>query len=410
MEHLLDSDPDIVFLTETWLTADKNNITAEMKEYGYVLHHKRRNNREKNRGGGVGVMVKADIKCKPVPCKDFHSFECCITKAPLKNNKYILLIVVYRLQFVPVAEFINEFNDLLETFTVLHEDFIIAGDVNIHVETMESPARKFNDMIDLYDLKQHVVGPTHIGGHTIDVVITPSKESYVTGVNLLKIDLSHHLLIEFKVSASTVSSSRKVITYRNTKNIDSTSFNNELTEKLQEMHTTDDMSVMISEYNSIVTEVLNKHAPVKQKEIKVVPTAPWFDGDYRDLRKKRRKAEKKFRKTKLEIDKQIFIQLRKETAEAAKEKKKNFISHKIEQGSTKSLYSVVDTLIDKTKERVLPTENSDKELANKFLQFFKQKIDKIREKFPAASVLQKISLQILVSKSLLLSSQLQKKN
>ena len=37
-------------------------------------------------------------------------------------------------QFIPVAEFINEFHELLEDFTVQYEDFAIAGDVNNHVE------------------------------------------------------------------------------------------------------------------------------------------------------------------------------------------------------------------------------------------------------------------------------------
>ena len=71
--------------------------------------------------------------------------------------------------------------------------------MNIHVETSESSSRKFKDLMDLYDLKQHVVGPTHIMGHTIDVIITPNKEFYVTEIAAKEIDLSHHFLINFKV-------------------------------------------------------------------------------------------------------------------------------------------------------------------------------------------------------------------
>ena len=40
MEHLTDINPDAVFLTETWLTSEKNNITAEVKDYGFELLHK----------------------------------------------------------------------------------------------------------------------------------------------------------------------------------------------------------------------------------------------------------------------------------------------------------------------------------------------------------------------------------
>ena len=72
MEHLTDNKPDVVFLTETWLTSEKNNITAEIKDYGYELLHKIRKNREKERGGGVGTLVKSRISAKPVISKDYH--------------------------------------------------------------------------------------------------------------------------------------------------------------------------------------------------------------------------------------------------------------------------------------------------------------------------------------------------
>ena len=175
MEHILDRDPDIAFITETWLTSDKNTVTANVKDYGYNLIHRPRTGREKERGGGVGILVKSNIANKPIPCKEFHSFECNVVRIPLQNKKFMFLISVYRLQYVPVSEFMTEFADLMESFVVLNEHFVIAGDVNIHLETDECAARRLKDLIELFDLKQHMVGPTHIMGHTIDVIFTPNK-------------------------------------------------------------------------------------------------------------------------------------------------------------------------------------------------------------------------------------------
>ena len=42
---------------------------------------------------------------------------------------------------------------------------------------------------------------------------------------------------------------------------------------------------------------------------------------------------------------------------------------------------VVNKLIDNEKDMILPKESSDKELANKFLVYFKEKIEKIRASF-----------------------------
>ena len=80
MEHLLDRDPSIVFLQETWLKTNRNNVTALVKEYDYVLLHNIRKNREKENGGGVGVLLKKDIKYKRINHSQFTSFEHIIVK------------------------------------------------------------------------------------------------------------------------------------------------------------------------------------------------------------------------------------------------------------------------------------------------------------------------------------------
>ena len=101
-----------------------------------------------------------------------------------------MLITLYRLQFVPVSKFFVEFTDLLETYVILNEDFVIAGDINVHVEAESCISRKLSNNLDLFDLKQNVVGPTHIMGHTIDVIITPNKDGYVSDIETRQIDLS----------------------------------------------------------------------------------------------------------------------------------------------------------------------------------------------------------------------------
>ena len=62
MEHLTDNKPDVVFLTETWLTSEKNNITAEVKDYGYELLHKiRKKSRKRARGWSRNIGKKHNI-------------------------------------------------------------------------------------------------------------------------------------------------------------------------------------------------------------------------------------------------------------------------------------------------------------------------------------------------------------
>ena len=62
------------------------------------------------------------------------------------------------------------------------------------------------------------------------------------------------------------------------------------------------MTEKLNGYNTVMTTVIDKHAPVINKTIRIKPNAPWFDAEYAALRRQRRKAEKKFWKTHSLVD------------------------------------------------------------------------------------------------------------
>ena len=63
--------------------------------------------------------------------------------------------------------------------------------------------------------------------------------------------------------------------------------------------------------------------------------ASWFDYEYRELRKKRRKAEKTFRQTRNQEDRDAFVALRKETTKMARGKKQEHYVSKIREATNK---------------------------------------------------------------------------
>ena len=287
----------------------------------------------------------------------------------------MFLITVYRLLSVSTSVFLEEFAELLDMYTVPNDDFIIAGDINIHVETETLYSTRFNDMLDLYDLKQHIQEPTHRKGHTLDVVITPNKDSYLSNVNITEIDLSDHFLIDFNIICQPNTREMKTITYRSTKNVDAEKFREEVKERLIALPPTNSFLCKVNSYNAVLIELVEEYAPLKTRRIKIVPETPWFDYEYAELRKIRRKAEKKFRRSGKEADKKVYLARRKETINMSFRKKKSYVTNKLKSGSSKTLYAVVNQLIDNNKkEVVLPKLSSEKKLADKFLVFFKEKI------------------------------------
>ena len=80
------------------------------------------------------------------------------------------------------------------------------------------------------------------------------------------------------------------------------------------------------------------------------------------------------------------------------DKKKQLVSSKLKQGSSKTLYAVVDELIDNKKQAVLPKAESDASLANKFQILFNDKIKKIRSSFTPSSSYTAKTKQALLQK------------
>ena len=66
---------------------------------------------------------------------------------------------------------------------------LVAGDFNFLMDNISNnDTRRFLDLLEVADLKQHVEGPTHVAGHTIDLLITRSSNIFL---NNTRIDIPH---------------------------------------------------------------------------------------------------------------------------------------------------------------------------------------------------------------------------
>ena len=381
MEHVTDGDADVILLSETWLKSKRNNVTATVCDYGYTLHHTIRKNRAKEGGGGVGILVKKCLSTKLIKVKQFQTFEHCVVK--IKSVfKWITYISIYRLDYEAIDLFFIEFKELLEFFTV-SEKCIIAGDINIHCDSVnDRHSVQLNDLLTAFNLTQVINVPTHRRGHTLDVVIARLDDTKISKVEVSDIALSDHYLLSFSVDCTAPRSYYKTITYR--RKVNNNEFRECLLNTLSNIHIGNNFGEAVSEYNSNLSALVENIAPKITKTVKIVNNAPWFDTEYKTLRRERRRAEKKFKRTLDEDDKNAFKELRKGTTAVAKEKKQQYYINQIRNANNKPkmLFNVVNTLMDAENSSVLPTSTSDTKLANDFQTYFKEKILKIRESFP----------------------------
>jgi len=92
-----------------------------------------------------------------------------------------------------VERFFSEFSSFLEELTVTSYQFLLCGDFNFHVDDNgNANAKQFHDLLFSADLKQHVNGPTHRLGHTLDLLITREMDTLISHTGILPDPLSDH--------------------------------------------------------------------------------------------------------------------------------------------------------------------------------------------------------------------------
>ena len=124
-------------------------------------------------GGGVGVLFKDSLDVNTTVTDSFETFE--FMDVRLQNCQSVRILIVYPpSNNTSCALFFEEFSRLLEH--VLSEpsaSLMIAGDLNFHMENSnDALVRQFIEILETFDLKQHVFSTTHASGHTLDLLIT----------------------------------------------------------------------------------------------------------------------------------------------------------------------------------------------------------------------------------------------
>ena len=73
--------------------------------------------------------------------------------------------------------FIQQFNDYITCVLASSEETIFLGDFNLHVHKPDDfYSVAFRELCETFDLEQHVRGPTHEQGNTLDLVISRNPQ------------------------------------------------------------------------------------------------------------------------------------------------------------------------------------------------------------------------------------------
>lgn len=255
---------------------------------------------------------------------------------------------------------------------------LIAGDFNFHVDDVNNVlAQKFLRMLDSFDYVQHVNTITHKGNHTLDLVITRSQDKLVCNTHVSDPVLSDHHAVHCKVLLTKPPFARKEVTYRKLKGINFPRFRSDIMNSilLSDSNSSSSLDELVRQYETTLTSVLNDHAPVKKKVITLRPTAPWFNREIQVQKVERRRLERKWRKTKLTVHRELYTQQCDVVHKLISAAKKSYYSDLISEcgSDQRELFKNVEKLLQGKTENQYPPSDSIDTLANQFADYFDNK-------------------------------------
>ena len=113
----------------------------------------------------------------------------------------------------------------------------------------------------------------------------------------------------------------------------------------------------------------------------------WMDQEFKSSRALRRKLEKKWRKDKSEENRLRYVEQRNLCAQLSLKKQECHYAKIIQEAGNdqRSLFKVVNKVLDRNETRALPDHNDSTELANQFNEYYIQKIGNLRKTIPEDS-------------------------
>ena len=248
------------------------------------------------------MLLNEAIDARKVDSGERRSFE--FGEWILKHGSSKLrVIVIYRIPYyaahpVSTSVFLDEFPAYLESVVMSPEPLLITGDFNIHVDVPnDKDAARFLELLTSMGLEQHVDKPTHISGHTLDLIITRCSNSLLFAKPIADYLFSDHTTVLCDLESGKPPPRARQVSNRKVKDIDR--------EKLQVVlllselcqNIRDTLDELVNSYNTTLAQALDRHAPLRTKVIRSRPLVPWFNEEIKAARGEKRKAERRWRRT-----------------------------------------------------------------------------------------------------------------
>ena len=182
------------------------------------------------------------------------------------------------------------------------------------------------------------------------------------------------------LSLTTEYSGLQEVPYRKIKAINADYFIRDVSASaLCSTYATTEFDADVALYNTTLSTIVDMHAPEKPRRIPARPQPGWYNEDIRVANRSRRQAERLWRKTRLTVHHDMFRERCRLVSAQIQEAKKHYYLALItnSRNDASELFGIVNNLVSRRKETVLPTNQPASELVDMFSTFVNYKIANI---------------------------------
>ena len=213
-------------------------------------------------GGGIMLYLREDIPFKEIK-SDMDNVEGIFVEINLRKNKW-LLFGSYNPQKSNGLKILESLGNNLNRFMSQYDNLLLLGDFN-----MEPQENILMGFCECYNLKNLVKEPTCFKNprnpSCIDLILT-NRRTMFQNTSVIETGISdHHKLTVTVMKSFFPKLSPTIVVYRNFSKFDNKAFRYDLQKRLNEI---EDHILDYDDFEDIFCNILNKHAPMKQKYIR----------------------------------------------------------------------------------------------------------------------------------------------
>ena len=191
--------------------------------------------------------------------------------------------------------------------------------------------------------------------------------------------ISDHLAVFCNLSLKKPQFRKKVISTRKLRSLDIDSFREDVRNSSLVEEEPIDLDSAVVQYDNGLRLLLDQYVPAKKRLVTIRPFAPWYSPIVATEKQKRRHLERKWRKTRLQSDREAYQYQCCVVNELISSLKSTYYTSLINEHSSdqRVLFRTVNKLMQKSYETRYPPSLSNALLADSFAEFFTAKVEKI---------------------------------